>query len=522
MKALADGLRELMNTVNNLGTKLDDMAVTVKDLSAKVDRLSPLVPVASNLAALPEKVTALQASAYDNTQQVRALNLAVIRVEKAQRKGKAPVEEEDSALDSAANDLPPQGRPKPPPFAGWPPPRDYFHEEDDYNDTRFHPRACLEFPTFDSKEDPLPWLNRCETFFRGQNTPERHRVWYAAMHLAGAAQLWFYRLEMTSDTPSWRRFAQLVQQRFGPPMTDGAVGKMMCLRLTGTVEDYTDKFMSLACRDADLTELHLVQMYTAGLGNPFKTDVALRRPQSLDDAIMYARAYEQRLLVAPPDQPQGRSTRAPALSASGSSASKLLPAAGAPESAASAAQGTGKSTPMATTLPRRRLSPAEMAQRRTEVLCYNCEEKFVLGHRCKKLFILEVVGSQVEDEQAEKEIECAVLSGALVVPGISLHAVTGIRAKGIQTMKVFVSIGGAVVVALLDSGSSHNFIDVDMARRAGVPLQPGTGLSVTVANGDRIPSPGSATEQVVHIGGEAFHVNVHALPLGEYDMVLGI
>jgi outer membrane murein-binding lipoprotein Lpp len=118
MKALADGLRELMNTVNNLGTKLDDMAVTVKDLSAKVDRLSPLVPVASNLAALPEKVTALQASAYDNTQQVRALNLAVIRVEKAQRKGKAPVEEEDSALDSAANDPPPQGRPKPPPFAG--------------------------------------------------------------------------------------------------------------------------------------------------------------------------------------------------------------------------------------------------------------------------------------------------------------------------------------------------------------------------------------------------------------------
>jgi hypothetical protein len=53
---------------------------------------------------------------------------------------------------------------------------------------------------------------------------------------------------------------------------------------------------------------------------------------------------------------------------------------------------------MATTLPRRRLSPTEMAQRRAEGLCYNCDEKFVLGHRCKKLFILEVVGSQVEDE----------------------------------------------------------------------------------------------------------------------------
>jgi hypothetical protein len=156
LKALTDGLRELTNTVNNLGTKLDDMAVTVKDLSAKVDRLSPLAPVASNLAALPEKVTALQASAYDNTQQVQALNLAVIRVEKAQRDGKAPAEE-DSAPDPAANDPPPRGRPKPPPFADRSPPRDYFREEeDDYNDTRFHPRARLEFPTFDGKEDPLP------------------------------------------------------------------------------------------------------------------------------------------------------------------------------------------------------------------------------------------------------------------------------------------------------------------------------------------------------------------------------
>ena len=36
-------------------------------------------------------------------------------------------------------------------------------------DDGFHPRAKLEFPTFDGKEDPLPWLNRCETFFRGQH-----------------------------------------------------------------------------------------------------------------------------------------------------------------------------------------------------------------------------------------------------------------------------------------------------------------------------------------------------------------
>jgi hypothetical protein len=63
-------------------------------------------------------------------------------------------------------------------------------------------RARLKFPTFNDKEDPLPWLNHCESFFRGQNTPECRRVWYTAMHLAGATPLWFYRLEMASGTPS--------------------------------------------------------------------------------------------------------------------------------------------------------------------------------------------------------------------------------------------------------------------------------------------------------------------------------
>lgn len=29
----------------------------------------------------------------------------------------------------------------------------------------------LSFPTFDSKEDPLPWLNHCKQIFRGQKTP---------------------------------------------------------------------------------------------------------------------------------------------------------------------------------------------------------------------------------------------------------------------------------------------------------------------------------------------------------------
>ena len=159
-----------------------------------------------------------------------------------------------------------------------------------------------------------------------------------------------------------------------------------------------------------------------------------------------------------------------------------------------------------------------MTQRRADGLCYNCDEKFVAGHRCKKLFVIEVVGFDDTEEPAA----AAAISATDDAPGISLHAISGVRARGCQTMKVRISIAGVTGVALLDSGSSHNFIDVNMAQRAGVRLIPCPNLSVTVANGDRVASPGKALAQSFHIGNEAFDIDFYALPLGAYDMVLGV
>jgi hypothetical protein len=161
-----------------------------------------------------------------------------------------------------------------------------------------------------------------------------------------------------------------------------------------------------------------------------------------------------------------------------------------------------------------------MVQRRADGLCYNCDEKFVLGNRGKKLFIIEIANES--EEEIDEEIECAALSGSHAAPGISLHAVMGVRARGFQTMKVYVAVGDVIAVALLDSVSSHNFIDVDMVRRADVQLESSTGISVAVANGDRLASPSKTTAQSVQIRGEAFDLDLYVLPLGEYDMVLGV
>jgi hypothetical protein len=72
----------------------------------------------------------------------------------------------------------------------------------------FHPYPPLEpeghaipkypkllFPTYEGKEDPLDWLNKCERFFRAQLTKPADRVWLASYHLSGTASQWYMLLE---------------------------------------------------------------------------------------------------------------------------------------------------------------------------------------------------------------------------------------------------------------------------------------------------------------------------------------
>lgn len=58
--------------------------------------------------------------------------------------------------------------------------------------------------------------------------------------------------------------------------------------------------------------------------------------------------------------------------------------------------------------------------------------------------------------------------------------------------------------------------------RAGVSLQQCAGISVAVANGDKVISLGRCPRQRVTIGKEAFDIDFYALPLGGFDLVLGV
>ena len=193
-------------TPNALESIVDEMLTTLIDLAAKVSELAtqtaalkPLLLLAKQLDGLPKKVTKLQAAAFEGSNQIAALNLTVACLECTQCGDNEPTREDEAEGDASEHGLSKDtftSPSSPTPFREMPPLR-LQNFDDEAADPRFHPCARIEFPTFDGKEDPLPWLNCYETFFRCHNTQERRCVPYASLHLTGTAQLWFYRLELT-------------------------------------------------------------------------------------------------------------------------------------------------------------------------------------------------------------------------------------------------------------------------------------------------------------------------------------
>lgn len=164
-------------------------------------------------------------------------------------------------------------------------------------------------------------------------------------------------------------------------------------------------------------------------------------------------------------------------------------------------------------LPRRMLSPTELERRRALGLCYRYDEKFVAGHRCKRLFVIEIqldLDIDDNDHLDDSELE------------ISLAALTGIQPWSGQTMWTRVEIGSSSLVALLDSGSTHNFIAEEVIAASCVTIRPRFGLSVMVANGDCVISVGLCRAMTIRIDHEEFTLDCYAMPLNGFDVILGV
>ncbi|XP_022683511.1 uncharacterized protein LOC111257725 [Setaria italica] len=241
-------------------------------------------------------------------------------------------------------------------------------------------------------------------------------------------------------------------------------------------------------------------------------DVEMNKTETLEDAMTLARAFERcNQVVDEGAHSLVRVSRPSSRTGSFSSAPAKPPATPPASSMAS-------STPSAPVKPAAppgarftHLSPEEMAQWRLEGLCFNCPEKFSREH-AKKCSMKGIYWMELDDAAAASD------GSGEDEPSISLNAITGIQTS--STLQLATVVQAVGLTALVDSGSTHSFIAADTAALLGLTPEARPGLTVGVANGDRVPSAGVCRNVIVHIGQEEFYVNLFVIPLGGYELVL--
>ena len=161
-----------------------------------------------------------------------------------------------------------------------------------------------------------------------------------------------------------------------------------------------------------------------------------------------------------------------------------------------------------TKVPLQRLTGAQMKERRKQRLCYNCDKKWQMGHKCKgaKLFLLEEISMKMEprasglqlveisDDEVLLKPQGAVQRSGVDKCGfdpaeITLYALVGFPTS--NTMRVRGRIKKQEVVSLIDSGSTHNFLDASVIPRLQLQLDTSRVLEVKVVDGTIIKTLGS-------------------------------
>ena len=105
-------------------------------------------------------------------------------------------------------------------------------------------------------------------------------------------------------------------------------------------------------------------------------------------------------------------------------------------------------------------------------------------------------------------------------PQLSIHALE--RTYNYQTMRVKGSVGRRDLCILIDSGSTHNFIDARIIDKLWCVMEAIKELKVLAANGNQLRCQEICRGFSWEMQGQTFSADVLALPLDNYDLVLGV
>jgi hypothetical protein len=185
-------------------------------------------------------------------------------------------------------------------------------------------------------------------------------------------------------------------------------------------------------------------------------------------------------------------------------------------------------TPPSTPLKIQKLTKAEMDERQLKGLCYNCDEKYFLGHKCKEQNIFMAISEDVSKEDVEAPLVSVSPEPNDITPPsdppevelvVSINDHTGFSVP--QTLKLIGYIKHRKVINLIDSGSTHNFIHRCISQETNFYICAVNNFQIMISNGGSMKCGGCCENVRLQIGDYHLKYHMFSIDMGGCDIVLG-
>lgn len=268
----------------------------------------------------------------------------------------------------------------------------------------------MDFPRFDGV-NLRGWLRKCHRYFMLNPMSDMEKILLASMHFEREAEYWYMDNVEGREFMGWTVFSNMLIERFLEGEGENLIGDFNKVVQEDSVEQYREKFEELKSFmshfNRSLNEEYFLKSFLSGLKEEIRDLVMVQRPATPSQAFHIAKLQESlvnkmkltsrsaprtynpqplRAIKAPPPEPVLR---------------REVP------------DNKGTIT--------KRLTNEEIEDSRKRGLCFNFDERYVFGHKCKKIFSVEGMEDPLLNE-AEEELNG---TGLEEHPHISLTALAG-------------------------------------------------------------------------------------------------
>jgi hypothetical protein len=161
-------------------------------------------------------------------------------------------------------------------------------------------------------------------------------------------------------------------------------------------------------------------------------------------------------------------------------------------------------------------------------LCYNYDEKYFSGHKCKEKMIYIAISEDISEEDFETPLVSESPKPIDITPPLDPPEVESIIFRNAltvfsapQTLKRIGYIKHRKVIILVDSGSTHNFIRCLIAQENHFYIHVVNNFEIVMVNGGSMKCRGRFQNVRLQIGDYHLKSHMFGIDMGSCDIVLG-